>query len=277
MIFHSLIATLISFSALAIDYEIVEGEIDSRLAGGKVPYRAMIPKEMKGKIPVVYFLHGRDNSRHQFRELNGEELMKSGEKNFAVVALTGKYRDQNTYWVNDATDKRFPWKDVVMKEMIPAIEKKHKVGGSPDKRMIAGISMGSHGAWQLALTTEKFRCVAGHSLVVRSYESMTEQFPGKFGTREEYKKRDPLSLLRSIQQEDELPVESFWVDIGGSDDPTFVSRARLVETELKRLGVRTGDHVDVGRTDPQGKHDSSYWIKHMPAYLNFYSSCFDKK
>lgn len=274
MIFHFLFAILISFSALAIEYDIVEGEFDSPLAGGKVPYRAMIPKEIKGKIPVVYFLHGRDGSRHQFRDLGGEELLKRGQKDFAVVTLTGKYRDQNTYWVNDSTDKRFPWKDVVMKEMIPAIEKKHKLGGSTDKRMIAGISMGSHGAWQLALSTGKFRCVAGHSLVVRSFESMTEQFPGKFGTEEEYKKRDPLSILQTIRKRLRLPVKSFWVDIGGSDDREFVRRAKLLETELKRLGVSSRDHVDVGRTDPNGKHDSPYWRKHMPAYLDYYSSCF---
>ncbi len=262
--------------AFAGGYEVVDGEIPSSIIGKSVPYWAMIPRNLPpGPIPVVYFLHGRGGNRYQFRDVLGEKILREKSKKFAVVALTGRFSEHDTYWVNDATDKKFPWRDVVIRELIPAIEKKHSLGGSRDKRLVAGISMGSHGAWQLALTSGIFRCVAGHSLVVRDFKNISQEFPGKFGTEEDYKKRDPLSLLSLYKRRSQLPVEKFWVDIGGSDNSMFIERALLVEKELIRLGVQPEDHVDIGKSAPEGKHDFSYWSKHMPSYLDWYASCFN--
>lgn len=269
---------LLFLSALvhATNYEIVEGEISSTLMKAKIPYRAMIPKNISGKIPVVYFLHGRGGNRFQFRDVDGEKIHQEKGKKFAVVSLTGTFQGHDSYWVDDVTDKRWPWREVVLKEMIPQIEEKHHLGGSRDLRMIAGISMGSHGAWQLALTTGEFRCVAGHSLVVRSFETMSEQFPGKFGTREQFEKRDPLFLLRQYQSRKEVPVKKLWADIGGEDSAHFVSQAKLVEAELLRLKTHSGDHLDIGVQDTAGRHDYPYWKKHMPEYVDWYAGCFEK-
>lgn len=271
-LFISLIVNL----AQAGDFTVIDGEISSPLMGKPVPYWAIIPENpAPGPIPVVYFLHGRGGNRFQFRDVLGEKVLREKGKNFAVVALTGRFLDHDTYWVNDVQDKKFPWRDVVLKELIPAIEKKHSLGGTREKRLIAGISMGSHGAFQIALTSGLFRCVAGHSLVVRDFKSMSQEFPGKFGDEEEFKKRDPLSLLGLYKKRSELPMAKYWVDIGGSDNTMFIERARLVEKELIRLGVQAQDSIDIGKSDPEGKHDYPYWMRHMPSYIDWYASCFD--
>ena len=129
-------------------------------------------------IPVVYFLHGRGGNRHMFRDLGGVEALKThldnGGTPFAVVGLTGTFDGKDSYWTNDTRDE-------ILKTIIPQIEADHSIGGN-NNRMISGISMGSHGSFQMALTTKHFKCVAGHSLVLRDYQSMNAQFPGLFGT-----------------------------------------------------------------------------------------------
>lgn len=262
-----------------------EGKYYSARLKKVIPYWVALPAMEEGKpLPVVYFLHGRNGTRHMFRDLGGpgvlEKYLGGGGQNYAVVALTGAYSvngaNHNTYWVNGARPKATPWATIILQEMIPWIEKTHQFGGHPSKRMIAGISMGAHGAFQLALNTKRqFNCVAGHSLVVRDYQSMSSEFPSLFGTPQDFAKRDPLSLLKR-HRKGSYPFKKVWLDIGGQDDPRFIEWARGIESELVRIGFsrKRGDKIDVAREFPTGDHTYVYWTKRLPQYLDWYGKCF---
>lgn len=247
----------------------------------KIPYWVAMPINPENKVlPVVYFLHGRDGSRHLFRELGGpgvlERYLGNGGTTYAVVTLTGSWRGHNTYWIDQPAGRKLPWASLILKELIPYIEAKHKIGGHWSKRMIAGISMGSHGAFQLALNSKGlFKCVAGHSLVVRDYDSMEAHFPGLFGTPLDFAKRDPLTLLRRIPTRRQVPFQKVWVDIGGADEAKFLEWDAQMAQELRRLGFseKRGDKLDIGQEFPRGDHTYVYWTKRLPEYLNWYGQC----
>jgi S-formylglutathione hydrolase FrmB len=220
-------------------------------------------------IPVVYFLHGRGGNRHMFRDLGGVEALKThldnGGTPFAVVGLTGTFDGKDSYWTNDTRDE-------ILKTIIPQIEADHSIGGN-NNRMISGISMGSHGSFQMALTTKHFKCVAGHSLVLRNYQSMNAQFPGLFGTKRQFAKRDPIQLIKKIKSPKKLTFKKAWIDIGGKDSPEFIDRAKLMEAELMRLKF-PAESFDISKSYPNGSHDLPYWKARLPEYLAWYGQCF---
>lgn len=267
----------------------IEGRYFSPRLNKIIPYYLVMPAVLEEgqKVPVVYFLHGRNGTRHMFRDLGGpgvlERFLGTNRAPFAVVGLTGSYsanqKNFNTYWVDNAKDPKQAWATIILKEMIPWIEKEHNIGGAPSQRAIAGISMGAHGAYQLALNSPgTFQCVAGHSLVVRDYQSMTSEFPGLFGNPSQFAKRDPLSLLKNTKKGSK-PFQHAWADIGGADDPRFLKWASAVGAELTRLGYSqaSGDKIDVGVEFPQGDHTYVYWTRRLPQYLGWYGRCFTEK
>lgn len=243
-------------------------EMDGKI--GDVPYWIVKPEgEFLVPLPVVYFLHGRGGNRFMFRDLGGALTLKDhlgkGGRPFVVVGLTGTFDGKDSYWVNETRDH-------ILRTMIPQIEELHGIGGDGN-RMIAGISMGSHGAFQLALTSKKFACVAGHSLVLRDYNSMNGQFPGLFGTKRQFAKRDPVQLIKKYKSKKKVPFKKAWIDIGGKDSPEFIHRAQIMQQELKRLNFEH-DSLDVTEKYPTGAHDWPYWTSRIQEYVDWYGQCF---
>jgi enterochelin esterase-like enzyme len=268
----------LSLAQARTDFTITEGVFHSEMVKRDVPYWAMVPTNNgRHPTPVVYFLHGRGGSPRQFLEVDGAKMLeahvKNGGRPFAVIGLSGRVDNRDTYWVNEA--QGLPWADMLLKEMIPALEVKYFVGVRPENRMLAGISMGSNGAFQLGLNSQgMFRCAAGHSIVVRDYDSASQQFPLAFGTRAEFASRDPMSLIKNYADRRQIPLQKVWIDIGKQDDPLFLRQARLFKRELARVGYSTdrGDKLDVDLTD--GRHDDIYWKQRMAEYISWYDRCF---
>jgi S-formylglutathione hydrolase FrmB len=258
--------------------------ISSSILKMEYPYIIYRPQVQSDRpLPVVYFLHGRGGTREMLKELNVVKLVKEyfelGGKPFVVVALSGTFNGKDTYWVDDARPSGLQLKTALLREIIPEIERRHKIGGRSARRVIAGISMGSHGAFQISLTSAgMFRCTAGHSLVIRDYKSMSNEFPGLFGNERDFAKRDPLSLLKNYILGFRPFMRNVWIDIGGKDDKNFIRWARGFKSELVRLGYTeaNGDTLDIGEDFPDGRHDTPYWTARFPQYLEWYGKCFDQ-
>ena len=59
-------------------------------------------------------------------------------------------------WYADRKKGNFPYARFLMEELVPGLEARFQVGGSPAKRVVAGLSMGGFGALNLAARTEAF-------------------------------------------------------------------------------------------------------------------------
>ncbi len=261
---------------------VLDEVMQSHVIGQPIPYLVIKPENYPGPLPVVYFLHGRGDDRNMFKRLSGITLyrahLKSGGRPFALVALTGTLNGHDYYWANESGLNGRPWATMLMEELIPHIEKKHALGDGSDKRAIAGISMGSAGAFQLSMNYPGwFKCVAGHSFVARDPESAVQAFPTTFANLRAYMKVDPIRLLRKHRITGKKPFEKVWVDIGGGDSALFVMRARQAERELKAMGYdkEPGSMIDIARTYPEGGHNDAYWVARMPEYIRWYGQCFE--
>lgn len=231
----------------------------------QVRYRVIFPKNYQPQQihSVVYFLHGRGGNRFNLEELGVLQKLdglveKHGKVPFIIIAP----ECNNCYWMNAALIDE-PWGDVVTQDLIEDVEKKFLVYHQPQGRLLSGISMGGHGALQLALNFPLvFGAVAAHSPVFRTQEEATRDFSNQFGTGDLFQQRDPFSLLLFKNKHLNIPV---WIDIGGSD---FAFRnTQNFANLIQKLGFQGELHIG---DDQRGAHSTGYWSYHLGTYLEWY-------
>ncbi len=231
-----------------------------------VRYRVLIPKNY-GTIEafsVVYFLHGRNGDRFVLESLDVLKQMdllsdKVGRLRFIIV----EPECGSCYWMN-AAGANERWGDVITQELIQDVESKYRVVKEPRGRLIAGISMGGHGAIQLTLNHPNiFGFVAAHSPVFRTEEETISDFSKQFGRGEDFKNRDPFSLILLKNKKISTPL---WMDIGGSDKffPNTKKFSELLMLKFSGLDLHVGE-------DMVGGHFVGYWKYHLYSYLQWYS------
>jgi Putative esterase len=147
-------------------------EFDSALLKRKVPISLHVPDEAvianwrqthpEQKMRLVLFLPGAyDHPKDLMTWGIYEDLAKreaSGELAPALWIAATHFRS----WYADRKDGSFPYERFLMEELLPQIEKRfHHYGTYPDRRTVAGFSMGGFGALNLAGRTKAFgRCLA---------------------------------------------------------------------------------------------------------------------
>jgi enterochelin esterase-like enzyme len=208
------------------------------------------------RYPVLYVLHGRGGSSREWKEYGlfdqADTLIR--ENRIAPLIIVSPQGDLG-YWMNHVHGGP-RWGDYITDDLIPHVDATYRTQADQRHRAIGGISMGGHGALQLALNHPRlFDVVGGHSAVFRSE---VEAF-AFFGTGAEYQQRDPISLVTELN----LPVSfALWLDMGVDDQ--WLPRTRYFHEILVQRGVPHTWHLD------PGGHEGAYWRRHLRAYLEWY-------
>src|SRR5207249_1888463 len=132
---------------------------------------------------------------------------------FIIVLPQG---DQE-YWVDHVIDARTgangeKWGTYTAKEVVPLIDARFRTLARADARAVGGLSMGGHGAMQLALNFPGiWGAIGAHSPSLRPEGDA----PTYLGHGAEFAARDPLSLTKARP---ELARDyAWWVDSGDVD------------------------------------------------------------
>ena len=157
----------------------------------------------------------------------------------------------NSYW-HPRADGRDPM-DVLLNDVVPAVEKRFGVGGSRERRGVFGSSMGAFGTLLLAqLHPDKVAAaVAMSPAVFQSYGEARRSHPYTFDSENDWKTYGVWDHL------DEIRGPAVRIDCG-SGDPFAPTARRL----LKRIpgavgGIESGCHI------------GSFWRRRMPETLAF--------
>lgn len=242
-----------------------------------IKYRAIVPSDYPScpdQDPcygVVYFLHGRGNDLKMLESFGAIPALANlqrqvGQIKFIIVAPSG----DASYWLNAAEEPngRQRWSDAIAIDLVDDVERRFGfVKKHPKARVIAGISMGGHGALQIAMNHPGvFSAVAAHSPVLRSYED-TRELGSLFGDEQQYRQRDPYSLLMEKKANNVAFADDVWLDVGALDwafDRTWQFAQLLKE-------VIPPKHLTMDGSRPAG-HEMQYWQDRLPEYLNWYHS-----
>lgn len=218
--------------------------------------------ETSGKnYPTLYLLHGAGSpSAFGVDEWLGyaltEDLDRLIDSGFIEPMIVVLPFGEQGYWVNHA-DGGPQWSDYVTDEVVPYVDREFRTDRRRERRAIGGLSMGGHGALQMAYRRPDLFAVAGaHSPTIRAYEDS----PPFFGNQRHFALYDPLTLASSSTG---VMKVTTWVDLG-NEDKFRASTARLRDALTSR-GAEL--HFNVF----EGEHEGWYWMGYLPEYLRFYS------
>ena len=213
------------------------------------------------RYPTLYLLHGAGSSEsHGVDEWLGyaltedlDRLIDTGLIEPMIVVLP--FGAQG-YWVNHA-DGGPRWSDFVTDEVVPHVDTMFRTDARRERRAVGGLSMGGHGALQIAFRRPDVFATAGaHSPTIRPFEDS----PLFFGDTAHFATYDPLTLAQSGSGADRVTT---WIDLGNED--LFLASTVTLRDALQARQAELHFHVF------EGEHEGWYWMEYLPEYLQFYS------
>ncbi|HEU5318334.1 MAG TPA: alpha/beta hydrolase-fold protein [Chloroflexota bacterium] len=237
----------------------------SRALMREVAYLAWLPPgygTSGAAYPTLYLLHGAGSwEGHGIEEWLGYALTEDLE-GLLSLQLTSPMivilpEGEQGYWVNH-TDGGPRWADFVAIDLVKHVDATFLTDARRERRAIGGLSMGGHGALQLALNHPDVFAVAGaHSPTLRPFELS----PRFFGDEREFAQMDPLTLVQTTDAARRLLI---WLDVG--DDDRWRPE---VEEVVRALSARNAPFIFHLLA---GDHEGWYWEEYLPVYLRFYSA-----
>ena len=245
---------------------VVSSTFWSPALGREMPFEVYLPQGYDSgnaaRYPVLYMLHGLGGNQTDW-EADGlfstaSDLIAAGEiPPMIIVTPAG----ESGYWMDHANNgPRFG--TYVSKDLVSLIDRSYRTLPNGATRAIGGMSMGGHGALQLALNNPgEFGIVGAHSVALRR----KDQAFSFFGDATYYQAHDPVSIVKSRPSAARQLV--IWVDIGRGDE--WSAAATQFHDQL------VSQNVQHAWTTGSGGHDAAYWRGHVADYLRFYGRAFE--
>ena len=211
--------------------------------------------------PTLYLLHGAGGSGgFGVEEWLGYALTEDLDRLVALGLIEPMIvvlpNGEQGYWINHA-DGGPRWADFVAVDLVNNVDATFRTDARRERRAVGGLSMGGHGALQLAINHPDVFAVAGaHSPTLRPFE----ESPEFFGDQKWFARFDPLALIKSS---DGAGKVAFWIDAGHED--RWGAGAAVVAKALEAKQAQVTYRV------LEGEHEGWYWKYYLPEYLNFYS------
>jgi enterochelin esterase-like enzyme len=208
------------------------------------------------RYPVLYMLHGGSADKGEWPAYGLVEavdtLIDSKELHPMMVVMP---QGDFSYWMNHVNGGP-RWGDYVAFDLVRHIDASFRTLPDPDHRAIGGLSMGGHGALQLAFNhPDVFGVVGAHSPSLHPQTGLQ----AIAGEGEAFAQRDPITLAEHAPGLEHLQI---WLDIG-EDDP-WRPRAQLLHDTLDQRGIEHTWQV------LSGGHNGEYWERNLVTYLRYY-------
>jgi enterochelin esterase-like enzyme len=222
----------------------------------EMPYFVYLPPDYDTagrRYPVLYMLHGIAASYEEWLAYGFvdavDRMMYALEiQPMIVVFPQGDY----AYWVNHGGPR---WGDYIAYDLVWHVDATYRTLPTAARRAVGGVSMGAHGALQLAFNHPRVFGVAGaHSPSLREDDGEVPFL----GTGPEWERRDPLSLASTAPGIERLKV---WIDVG--DEDIYYERVEQLHDALVERDVEPHWHVHPGR-------DHGWWDYYIEDYIRFY-------
>jgi enterochelin esterase-like enzyme len=241
---------------------------DSASLGRAMPYTVYLPPAYATsakRYPVLYMLHGMSGTNAEWQGYGlfdrADAMIRAGQLQPLIIVLP---QGDTAYWVDHAVTDKQAWGRYMAHDVVNDVDARFRTIADSAHRAIGGVSMGAHGAVQLAFNYPgTFSVVGAHSLVLRRYDTA----PAYFGLPADYAKRDPMQL--AVAKTELLRSVDLWIDIGDKDQ--WVGLAKQFDGELNGLKVTHVWH------EWSGDHSATYWSAHLGDYLHFYGDALARR
>jgi enterochelin esterase-like enzyme len=131
--------------------------------GQEVGYNVYLPPgyaEGKNRYPVIYFLHGAGgNENSDAGGFSGLTAKLAAQKKIVPAICVFPNGGMSGY--QDRPDDKVFGETLIVKELVPLIDRSYRTQAAPSGRVLAGFSMGGGGAVRLALKYPDLFSAAG--------------------------------------------------------------------------------------------------------------------
>lgn len=241
-------------------------EFFSDACSTRMAYYAFVPQGQKGaaRYPVLYLLHGAFDGCTAWKD-HAEKRICHLVSKYRIMIVTpdggsfGWYADSR-FVKNNQIETYF------LKELIPHVERNFPTNGL---RGIAGLSMGGHGAFVLALRNPGvFSSVSSMSGILditrhKDQWRLSEVFGPYTGENAAgWEEHSALKLIERRPDSNHFAPMLISVSTG---DRYAIDDNRLVHRQLEKMKV---GHL---YRESQGGHDWTFWTSQLPLHVAFHA------
>jgi putative tributyrin esterase len=119
----------------------------------KLKYIAVLPANYKSETkhyPVVYLLHGHTGNFTSWMSYAKLPVSLATQYN-CIIILPDAGNSWYVNWTGQTDGKPHQWEDMLVKDLIPDVDKKYRTIKEKSGRVIGGLSMGGYGALAVGL------------------------------------------------------------------------------------------------------------------------------
>jgi putative tributyrin esterase len=251
-----------------LSQRVQEQSFHSQSLNRDMHYAVVLPvdyERFQQRYPVLYLLHGWAGDYTNWVKLT--KLVEYSTR-YPMIVITPDA--QNSWYVNSATVPADRFEDYIINDLIREIDTRWRTIASPDRRAIAGLSMGGYGSVLFALkhpgsfavvgsVSGAFDAPTGVEHVIADLRESTDRAFGAPSSTTR-KENDIYSLLSSvIAGAKHSSVPYFFLECG-SQDSLLPSNRKFVE-ELSSKNVLYQYH------EYPGAHTWEFWDKSLPMML----------
>ena len=221
--------------------DIEHGTFRSDILKTDVGYNICLPPEYSANnrqsFPVIYYLHGYEGNESSYLEY--ANYWREAIKRFGPVILVFVNGGETSFF-SDSANGAVPGETIVVKELVPHIDRKYRSVASREGRSLHGYSMGGFGALKLAFKyPELFGSAVAFAPTLADVAEL-KKHAGKVyaqmfdSNAERFAENDPFVLAERNAPKIRGQV-AISIIVGAKDD--FLARNRALHQKLEQLHI----------------------------------------
>ena len=231
-------------------------------------------EKSKKMYPVLYLLHGGSGSfRDWLNQVTDKSLLHKLVDQYSMIIVNPE-GGTTSYYFDSPLDKGSQFETFISKEVVEKIDGMYRTLKDRKARMIAGLSMGGHGAMFIAARHPELYCAAGSMSGVMNINTKTWNVPADFAKS----RAANFARLLGPAKDSLQPYPEY--TIVGMTDRLKTNDVKLMfdvgvddfliepNRELHRKLLANGTPHDY--IERPGKHDWNYWTNALPYQLLFF-------
>ncbi len=231
-------------------------------------------KKSKKPFPVLYLLHGGQGGFRDWLSSPPDKLLLhklADQYNIIIVTPEGSLF---SYYFDSPLGKGSQYETFISKEVVETIDNTYRTIQDKKGRVIAGLSMGGHGAMYIATRHPDLFCAAGSMSGVMNINTATWKVPPAFAkTRAENFARllgppkdtlDPYPSYTVVNMAGQMKANNLQLIFDVGVDDFLIEPNRDMHRRLVANGT-PHDYIE-----RPGKHDWPYWENALPYQMLFF-------